>query len=108
MNENFERVYIPPNITAENASTLPMQLVEKSVQKKPDINASFTSTSSDAVSILSILETDNDNESVQPEVNLSRKEMRQMDRELFKVGKNSNMVTTSWYCQNRNTFMLMT
>ena len=80
VNESFERVYIPTNITAENASSVPMQLVEKSVQKKPDINGSFTLTSSDAVSILSIPETDNDNESVQPQVNLSRKEMRQMDR----------------------------
>ena len=71
INESFEWVYIPPNITPENASPVPMQLVEKSVEKKGNTNASFSSTSSEAVSIPSIPETDNDTESVQSKVNLS-------------------------------------
>ena len=40
INKSFERVYISPNITPENASPVPMQLVEKSVEKKGDINLS--------------------------------------------------------------------
>ena len=64
VNESFQRVYIPGNITVENASPVPMQLVEKTVQSKADINASFSSTSSEAVSIPSIPETDTDNDSV--------------------------------------------
>ena len=65
VNESFERVYIPGNIAAENASPVPMQLVEKTVQSKADINASFSSTSSEAVSVPSIPETDTDNDTVQ-------------------------------------------
>ena len=68
-----------------------MQLVEKTIQTKADINASFSSTSSEAVSIPSILETDTDNETVQHLTYLREKQYKWIESRT-KLEKNSNLV----------------
>ena len=59
----------------------------KDLLKKGDINALFSSISSDAVSIPSVPGTDNEATTVDPTVNLSHTEIIQMDRDAYKIGK---------------------
>ena len=79
-----------------------MQLLQRSSQAKPDINASLSSLESETVSIPCPAESDTDLESAEPIVpsaSLSRHDIIDMDRASYKIGKKfkrgNNLMTIS-------------
>ena len=100
INDSFERVFVPDNITTENQnfshmhSPVPMQLVQRSSQLKPDINASFSSMDSETVSIPYAAESDTDLESagpIAPSATLSRHDIIDMIELFMRLINNSSL-----------------
>ena len=96
INDSFERVYVPENITAENVSQVdspvPMQLVQRSSQAKPNIKASFSSLESGTVSIPCPAESDTDLESAEPIVSSANLSLTWIELHT-KLGKNLSVGT---------------